>query len=171
MQLANILLRLAGDTGNTVPKYDVTPSEIAVLRHIHGDEAVIDVEPTGDVKRTSRAERERLSERYGRIGPNGTFVSRAVDDLFPGVATRVFEDLDELGLPEEFFKAEKRMTAAPAPVIAADVVKPAKPKAARAPKSAPVEPEPAADEPAASDTDEAGEDDGIGDMPDQSVFA
>lgn len=110
MQTANILLALGGDPGNSVPKYGVTPAEIAVLRLIHGDESVTEVEPTGTIERKSREERSRLAELYGRQ-VDGRFVSPHVDALFPGVAARVFEDLDELDLPEEFYKAETRVTA------------------------------------------------------------
>lgn len=113
MQTAHILLSLGGDSGNVVPKYNVTAAEIAVLRHIHGDEAVMDVEPSGEVKRNSRVERQRLVEAYGRR-IDGRFASPAVDALFPGAASRVFETLDELDLPEEFFKAERRVKARPA---------------------------------------------------------
>ena len=66
MQLATCLLSLGGDAGNTVPKYDVTPSEVAVLRVIHGDEAVKEIRVTGSDDRGNRAERERLVAFYGR---------------------------------------------------------------------------------------------------------
>lgn len=147
MQTANILLSLGGDDGNVVPKYGVTVAEIAVLRQIHGDEAVKDVEPTGEIKRSSRNERQRLVEAYGRR-IDGRFASPAVDALFPGVASRVFEELDELDLPEEFFKAERRVKARPASTE----------------EAAETQNEASADE----TTDDGGEDeDGIGDIADE----
>lgn len=111
MQTANILLSLSGDHGNTVPKYGVPASEIAVLRAIHGPEAIQEIEPTADVEmRSHRGEIDRLLAIYGKEGPNGKDIS-AVSDLYPGAAARVFEDLAELELPEEFFKAEARIKA------------------------------------------------------------
>lgn len=125
MQTANIMLALGGDKGNSVPKYGVTAAEIAVLRAIHGDDAVFDVEPTGDEattevengeprKRTNREELSRLSLAYASGRLFGTDI-RAVSALFPGAAARVFEDIDELGLSEEAFKAESRVTATSKP--------------------------------------------------------
>jgi hypothetical protein len=39
--------------------------EVHVLREVHGAEAIMDVEPFVDVKQTAKAERERLSMKYG----------------------------------------------------------------------------------------------------------
>jgi hypothetical protein len=66
------------------------------------------------VTRTNRAERQRLMERYGRNQPNGQFSAPAIDMLFPGVAARMFETLDELELDETFFKADTRVASKPA---------------------------------------------------------
>ena len=109
MQLARILLSLGGDAGNTVPKSGVTPSEIAVLRIIHGEESVKEIEPYGQVARTSRQERQRLTDLYGR-NIEGRTTARAVDMLFPGVAARLFDDFSELELPEEFYKPASRVS-------------------------------------------------------------
>lgn len=130
MQYANIMVALGGDRGNTVPRYQVPASEIAVLRAIHGPDAVHDVEPcavpqedvlndegipTGkkqDVKFSNRAELTRLKEQYA-----GANTSKIVEGLYPGAAARVFEDLDDLEIPKEMFKAKNRMTAASAPAV------------------------------------------------------
>lgn len=146
MHTANILLSLGGDNGNVVPKYNITAAEIAVLRHIHGEEAVQDIEPAADINRTSRVERQRLVEAYGRR-IDGRFASPAVDALFPGAAARVFETLDELDLPDEFYKAERRVKSRTAP------------KATEAPvaEDPAGEPVPTGEEP----------DDGIGDINDE----
>lgn len=108
MQTANVLLSLGGDHGNTVMKWAITAAEIAVLREIHGDESVRDVEPVGEIKRGHRQERERLVAIYGGAKRDD---KRIVEMLFPGVAARVFEDISELDLPEEFFKATTRLNA------------------------------------------------------------
>lgn len=133
MQLANIMLALGGNTGQTVPKFGVTPAEVAVLREIHGNAAVFDIQPLDDeVERTSREERSRLLEIYGK--PPGSREMSAVEFLFPGAAARVYEGFDELEIDESFFKATGRAkpkaTAEPEEVEDEDdVVEQPKPKA------------------------------------------
>lgn len=183
MEVANIVLSLAGDAGNTVPKFNVTAAEIAVLREIHGEEAVHDIEPIGTIERTSRAERQRLTEIYGRMH-EGQRRAPAVERLFPGAAARVFETIEELELPEDFFKAESRVgagistrkilerEAAEAAPVEQPVVTPFK-KGAKKTKAASKKKK--ADEPKPDETpapEEAGEpDDGIGDMDDAADSA
>ncbi|MFK3857821.1 hypothetical protein [Agrobacterium pusense] len=110
MEKGNALVALGGDSGNTVPKYDVTPAEVAVLRVIHGDDAVFDIEKTGKIDRTNRQELSRLTEVYGQRQPNGNSAAPAVSALFPGAAARVFESFDELELDESLFKPVRRDT-------------------------------------------------------------
>jgi hypothetical protein len=106
MQTANCLVNIGGDPGNTVPKYAITATEIAVLRAIHGDDAVHDVEPAGSVQRSHREEIGFVKARYGNAkDPENNSI---VETLFPGVASRAFENLAELELPEEFMKPTSR---------------------------------------------------------------
>lgn len=112
MQTANILLALGGDSGNQVPKYGVTAAEIAVLRAIHGEDAVTNVLPlNAKDDRTNRAELARLRARYGAAQDGEG--NKVVDTLFPGAAARVFETIDELELPEALFAAKERVSAKP----------------------------------------------------------
>ena len=124
MQTANIMVHLGGDSGTIVQKYNVTPSEIAILIAIHGPSSVNDVEPLDAVaqsivggKRSDREELERLAEIYGRTkinGPDGEIgVMRA---LFPGAGSRAIQTLEELNLDETFYKAETRAKPKAAPV-------------------------------------------------------
>jgi hypothetical protein len=115
MHVANILLSLGGDHGNTVSKFGCTAAEIAVLREIHGNDAVKDIEPAGSIKRGHREERIRLLNIYGAAKTEDQ--KPIVESMFPGVAARVFETLDELGIDESFFKASGRLTANPAPAL------------------------------------------------------
>lgn len=108
MQTATIMLALGGDQGNTIQKYGITPAEVAVLMRIHGDGAVFDIKPGGNVKRSSREELARLRETYTRNTPNGN-VAPEVDALFPGVAARVFETFDEMGLDGSLYAAKERV--------------------------------------------------------------
>ncbi len=109
MQIANILLSLGGDHGNTIPKFAVTAAEIAVLRAIHGEDAVKDIEPLGVIQRSNREERARLVFTYGAAKTHDQ--KPIVEGMFPGVAARVFETLDELELDESFFKPTGRLKA------------------------------------------------------------
>jgi hypothetical protein len=104
MQLANVLVRLNGELGNSVPKVGVTPAEILVLQHIHGTDAVVDIRPTGfDKKRRHDGEFARLARIYD---PNaGDFTSTAGEEkksimaiLFPGAIKRLPVTLDEIGI-------------------------------------------------------------------------
>lgn len=106
MQTANIILDIGGDNGNQIPKSGVTAAEIAVLIAIHGEAAVHDIEPTATIPRSNRDERARLYEQYGHAkdGEDRSIVGT----LFPGAAARVFEKIDELGLPAAFFKPTAR---------------------------------------------------------------
>jgi hypothetical protein len=111
MQTANVLLALAGDRGNSVPKYSVTAAEIAVLMAIHGVDSVYDITPLDtEVETTSRAEKARLFEMYPARNEDGAFVVEAV---YPGNAPVVHQDLADLGLPEELFATSARVTAKP----------------------------------------------------------
>lgn len=127
MQTANCYVYIDSDKGTSVPKDGVTVAEIAVLQRIHGADAVHDIEPTGEIERSHRDERNRLVEIYGRStveDDTGRPIS-VVQALFPGAAARVFTSFDEIDVPADCFKAEKRMTAkkskkAAAPAAPAD---------------------------------------------------
>lgn len=116
MKLANIMLAIGGGRDNTFQKYGVTAGEIAILRAIHGEDAVFDVEPTTEDalnedggKRTNRQELNRLKAIYAKAQDgNG---AKIVEQLYPGAAARVFEDFDELELPDDYFKATGRLKA------------------------------------------------------------
>ena len=151
MQTANIMLAIGGDRGNTVPKYAISVAEIMLLRAIHGEDAVFDVEPLDTpamdegMAVSNRAELNRLRRIYDAKDADG---NRVVDQVYPGAAARVFETLDEIDLPEDYFKATERT----APIKVAPAAKPrAKAKAVA---------EPAPDQ----EPDDLG-DDGIKDMP------
>lgn len=107
MQILNCLLALGGDSDNVIPKFNVTPSEIALLRAIHGEDAISDIKVVGEEKRSGRDERARLEHLYARQMPDGTRRSPELNNLFPGIAARLFETIDELDLPEEMFLIER----------------------------------------------------------------
>lgn len=98
MELCDIELRLAGNLQHVVPKQDVTPAEILILREIHGPDAVVNIRPKKMDKRSHGAEWERLVARYGKngqsAGPGGSSV--LLDNLFPGAVKRLPVSLAEI---------------------------------------------------------------------------
>ncbi len=157
MQRANILLSLGGDSGNTVPKFGVTAAEVAVLRAIHGDDAVNDIVITDEVTVSNKAELHRLKQIYG--GAKDSEQKAYVDILYPGAAARVFETFEELELSDVQYKTAPAPAAAPAAEVA--------PKAAKAPKATKAAKGPKAAEIADAAADEGDDEgDGIGDMKD-----
>jgi hypothetical protein len=176
MQTANVLVRLGGHLGNTVPRYQVTAAEIAVLRAIHGPDSVYDVDPADDVDIRNRDELQRIREFYA--GPNSGPV---VERLYPGIGARVPETLDELDLDDTFYKAATRVQPRPANAAARaaaltdepdENAKPAKKPRGKAAKDAKADA-------AVAEAEQAGVarvqnkgtiDDGIGDMPDSGLL-
>lgn len=97
MQLCDIQLRIAGSLNHVVPKQDVTPAEILVLRRLHGDDAVIDIRPTRQDKRQHSFEWDRLVAMYGQNGSSSTDgQSVLLNDLFPGAIKKLPVSLAEI---------------------------------------------------------------------------
>ena len=127
MELATVLLALGGDRNNTVPKYRVTPAEIAVLAAIHGGDAVFDIVPLGETEAISfRDERERLFRLYPAKNEDNKPI---VLEVYPGTSPILHTTIESLGLDETLFKPTEHAKPAPA-------------KAVKAPKAAKAEPEP-----------------------------
>lgn len=110
LETASILLAIGGDGNNTVPKYDVTAAEIAVLRLLHGEQAVTDVKVVGSVDRTDRQEIARLQNIYSRR-EGERIINTEVNALYPGVGARVPTKIADLELPEELFAVKEREVA------------------------------------------------------------
>ena len=102
-ETAHILVALGGDLNNTVPKRHVTAAEIAVLQVIHGNDAIVDIEPSGVVKRSMRTERARLDQVYSSADKQ-RMKTCPVAALYPGAAARLFQNIDELRLATVQFK-------------------------------------------------------------------
>jgi hypothetical protein len=64
MQTLNAMVALTGDRNNMVWKTGLSPAEVLLLQSLHGADAVLQIEPTGDVKREPHEEIERLKEAY-----------------------------------------------------------------------------------------------------------
>jgi hypothetical protein len=102
-ETAHCHVALGGDTLNTVPKYNMTAGEIAVLQMIHGKDAISEIEPSGVVKRSNRVEKARLQAEYGKAHDGRG--NSTLEKLYPGAAARIFQRLDELELAGVQFKA------------------------------------------------------------------
>lgn len=108
MQIANVLVALGGKRGETVPKYRVTPAELAVLQFLHGEDGVYDIDiQTDTVERTHRQEIERLRMSYSRRDGERV-ISPAINALFPGVGAQVPQKFSDLELNEELFVVTRR---------------------------------------------------------------
>jgi hypothetical protein len=108
-ETAHILVALNGDLGMTVPKRFVTAAEIAVLQTIHGNDAVIEIDPQPEdkwFKRTMRVERARLDKEYSNEAKRKE-KRCPVAAIYPGAAARLFQRLDELHLASSQFKPGK----------------------------------------------------------------
>lgn len=112
MQLLNCLLALGGDQRNTVPKVRITTAEAHVLRAIHGDDSVHDVEPLDEeVDIKPREEISRLAEKYVGKDEDGRPI---VGVVFAGGGAGMPMTVADLDLPEAAFKVVSRVTAMPA---------------------------------------------------------
>lgn len=66
MRLYDCHVRLGGKTSNEVPLFAITAAEIIVLRHIHGDDSVVRVEPAGEIHVNQFELRDLLRVKYER---------------------------------------------------------------------------------------------------------
>jgi hypothetical protein len=114
MQTFDCTLRLSGNVKMEVKKYDLPVSEIAVLRAIHGADAVFNLSPTGSVRLASTArEKERLVHIYGVRREQ----AERIEKLFPGLAPRLPTTLAQLTGEEPTGDAAEGEAEAPPPAI------------------------------------------------------
>ena len=103
MQHASCIVALNGDITFTVVKPDVTVAEVAILRAIHGMDAVTNIVCTYMDKRSHAEERERLFFQYGSA--RSTRDEPLVSVVFPSMSKLpvTFRDigLEIDGSPEE----------------------------------------------------------------------
>lgn len=103
-ELYSAKIRLAGKLENEVWKHELTAPEIHVLRHIHGNDAVLEIKSTGKkVKRDEDQERARLAQFY-RNGPEKAGekliasifgVAGALPTTVPNIVFKEVEEFDE----------------------------------------------------------------------------
>ena len=94
MQICNCTVAIGGEAGMTVYKERVTVPELAILRVVHGEDAVRNIEVIGDEDVESSEERSRLTAIY--TNPEGV-----VRDAF-GAVGPLPKTLDDAGISDEF---------------------------------------------------------------------
>lgn len=96
MQHCSCIVYLDGDRNSSVHKPDVTVAEIALLRAIHGSDAVGGVKPTYVGKEKPAAELERLRFAYqnSNVTKEG---APLVDSVYPGRNPSLPKTLADLG--------------------------------------------------------------------------
>jgi hypothetical protein len=91
MQILKCTVAIAGEPGMTVAKENVTLAELLVLRAIHGDDAVRNVEINGWEDVSAAEERERLTLLYRKpigvvkdtLGAQGALPAAIEETNFP----------------------------------------------------------------------------------------
>ena len=96
MDYANVEVRLAGSLENTVRK-EVSSPEIAVIKALHGHDAVVNIKKSRVSSVDQATERDRLGKFYG---------DEVIAKFFPGVTSKLPTTLAEVGVevPEETSK-------------------------------------------------------------------
>lgn len=126
MQTCFCEVRIAGSPLHVVPKGGlkwpdvVTPAEVLILRQIHGEDAVINIRPSKEIKVSHAKEFERLAVRYGGAGalaePGGAQTLN-LHQMFPGAVKTLPLTFAEIGLgvieePDEEDEDEEEREAA-----------------------------------------------------------
>jgi len=98
MQTLNAMVALTGDRNNMVWKTGLSPAEVLLLQSLHGADAVLSIEPVGEVKREPFEEIQRLKEAYPLHGERIQNIWRD----FPGTAFP--SRIDSLGINPALLK-------------------------------------------------------------------
>lgn len=89
MHLHNAIILHAGNRNMTIHKGNLTAPEIVLLRKIHGEDAVLNIEAVAETNRPIAGEYDRLVGLYGR---------EVVVEAFPGAITSLPKTLAEAGI-------------------------------------------------------------------------
>lgn len=65
MDYVDCMVRHRGDNYHKTPKLDITVAEVACLRHLHGDDAIVEIRKKRRGRPAARTIRDQLSELYG----------------------------------------------------------------------------------------------------------
>ena len=99
MQLCDVDVCLAGDRNHVVPKRKVSVAEIEVLRAVHGDDAIQNIKPRGQERRSTAEELDRLRRLYrGNVATEAGLSRGIVDQVFRGPRPSLPTALKDIGL-------------------------------------------------------------------------
>lgn len=100
MQHCSCMVFLSGELTSSVYKADVTVAEIAMLRAIHGEDAVVQIVPTfiDKIKASDELERLRLIYGPGNVSKEG---KRLIDEVYPGRAPNLPTKLADIDVDDE----------------------------------------------------------------------
>ena len=99
MKYYDCKVRLAGTLNNEVLKNNISAPEIQILRHMHGEDAVVEIKEVRSEKVNTKTLREHLKMTYTKEVEHGQKLVNIVDFLFPEGQPLpgfvVADDLDE----------------------------------------------------------------------------
>lgn len=128
MHFVSCMVRLAGESNMVVARTEFNPvswPEVEVLRHIHGEDAIVDVKVIAKVDQPAKAEKDRLSVIYGPAVLEDVFPGRnpsmemeapgaKISDQYVIWANPILKDPAAYGVQEPKPKAEKPAKTTPA---------------------------------------------------------
>ena len=108
MQLCSFSVLLGGDRNHVIQMRTTVP-EIEVLRTLHGDEAVVDIEVVGNPDVNQREERDRLKKKFKKNlpAPDASGRKNVVDVVFPNPRANLPTQLKEIGITAPQAPAKK----------------------------------------------------------------
>ena len=108
MEIYNIKVLLGGSRTNEVRKHAVPAAEIFMLRHIHGEDMVTEIEHVGSSNIKDSEVRELLALSYGPADVDTTRAGPAIlKEVFGPVGVALPQRIEEV----EHLKVENKVTA------------------------------------------------------------
>jgi hypothetical protein len=120
MQYVNCDLLLAGDRNFQIPQADISVAEAVLLRHIHGEDSVINITPTRKDTKSLPQIREVLLAKYGEANPQRP---KLIDAMFANVHMQGLTKLSDLVRGASDGDAPAGRAGAARPVTAGDLPK------------------------------------------------
>lgn len=92
MEIATVHLKLSGDPQNTIFKHNVTPAELAVYAHMHGDDCVQSISDLRNVE----LDRDDVMEKLHEVFRTDNAVA-SLKSLFPGFSAELPKTFRSIG--------------------------------------------------------------------------
>lgn len=101
MQYVNCHVFLSGDRNHSVALNNISVAEVVVLRHLHGSDAVHDIEPTVSRKANHNQVMDQLLSRYS------TRARDIRETIFPGASPQLPTTLNHIGIDRADVKSRR----------------------------------------------------------------